>query len=92
MTGEQELERLANEHAAMTTFVGPQCEKKHWVHPDRKESFLAGYKAHQSEAELLRKRIEKLRAMLKESCFCLEGYICDVCEALSDDKASEGGV
>ena len=62
------------------------------------EAYSAGFKANQLETELLRKRVEKLRSALREvtNCDLLDaksGKLNKIAsEALSGDKASEGGV
>ncbi len=56
-TGEQELERLAQESSA--EYFGGNS----YVY-DHVYAFKAGYRAHQSETELLRKRVEKLEVVL----------------------------
>jgi len=63
-TGEQELERLAEDN------VEAWHKENNWVPTDRScmpsiASFKAGYRAAQSQTELLRKRVEKLEYALK---------------------------
>jgi hypothetical protein len=83
-TSEEELERLAN----------AECK-----YLDDKENYIKGYraaeKAHQSQTELLRKRVEKLREAVASCCYCLaeiDNMPCDPCKALAGDKASGGVV
>jgi len=64
------------------------------------EACVKSYRAHQSQTELLRKRVEKLSIALEDALRDLErdyfpeerSSIRRGRQALADDKASEGGV
>jgi hypothetical protein len=90
---EEELERLA-EQDATDIYGHPTDEwnvssKKHY-----KSGFIEGMLAHQAETELLRKRIEKLRATLKSQLKWKPNYKNDdgsdpdICDAESWDDVS----
>jgi len=108
-TGEQELERLAekateyglNNHKQECPACG-ECFSYSYL----AAAYIAGYQAHQSETELLRKRVEKLREALEYiedasgSCLLSHRDCCCIKEAdieslsrnalRADDKASDG--
>jgi len=99
-TRDEELERLAREAIPLRTDNAVSAT----VDLMKRQVWIAGYRAAQSETELLRKRVEKLENALTNIATAegidmsfygevLGGKLMEMArQALADDKASEGGV